>query len=71
MEKTDELIQVSPIEALTLCQNKLGGIPCSVKDLQSIGLPVMEVINALEQIKQALTAAQKVKEESDVQNTPE
>ena len=47
-------VELTTLQALELCQNQLGGIPYTVKQQETIGRPLAEVIGILEQIKQAL-----------------
>lgn len=63
--KTTE-IQMTPIELLTYCQNRLGNIPITVSQADAIGQPIKEVVNLLEQLKKAMLAPSEIQEERTV-----
>ena len=61
MENQNKEIAITPIEALSYCQNKLGNIPlgnipATLAQCSAIIQPINEVVVILEKVKQALAA---------------
>lgn len=61
MENQNKEVAITPIEALSYCQNKLGNIPlgnipATLAQCSAIIQPINEVVIILEKVKQALAA---------------
>lgn len=61
MENQNKEVAITPIEALSYCQNKLGNIPlgnipATLAQCSAIIQPINEVVVILEKVKQALSA---------------
>ena len=60
MENQNKEVAITPIEALSYCQSKLGNIslgnlPITIAQCSAIIQPINEVVVILEKVKQALT----------------
>lgn len=57
--------KVTPIEALTACQNTLAHIPYTIENEQSVGQQLKYVFSVIEQVKNTLIKSVQEKEETN------
>lgn len=57
--------KVTPIEALTACQNTLVHIPYTIENEQSVGQQLKYVFSVIEQVKNTLIKSVQEKEEAN------